>query len=95
MSQMMYLSSRSIGQANITRDYLNTIVQRGEQGEHRMPLGPIIISPDGILPSLYRQVLSLSNPKFTFTKNCEKSFRLPLLPFQYVLPCAFRTSFQS
>ena len=26
--QIMYLSSRSIGQANITRDYLNTIVQK-------------------------------------------------------------------
>ena len=46
----MYLSSRSIGQANITRDYLNSVVQ----GEHRMPLGPVIISPDGVLPSLYR-----------------------------------------
>lgn len=49
-AQVMYLSSRSIGQANITRDYLNTIVQ----GEHRMPAGPVIISPDGVLPSLYR-----------------------------------------
>lgn len=50
MIQVMYLSSRSIGQANITRDYLNSVVQ----GPHRMPIGPVIISPDGVLPSLYR-----------------------------------------
>ena len=48
----MYLSSRSIGQANITRDFINSLVQ----GEHRMPLGPVIISPHGLLPSLYRCV---------------------------------------
>lgn len=46
----MYLSSRSVGQANITRDYINTLVQ----GRHRMPVGPVIISPHGLLPSLYR-----------------------------------------
>jgi phosphatidate phosphatase PAH1 len=49
-SQVMYLSSRSIGQANITRDFINSLVQGG----HRMPLGPVIISPHGLLPSLYR-----------------------------------------
>lgn len=27
------------------------------QGKHRMPLGPVIISPDGILPSLYREMI--------------------------------------
>ncbi|GIL98474.1 hypothetical protein Vretimale_3799 [Volvox reticuliferus] len=50
---IMYLSSRSIGQANITRDFINTLVQ----GEHRMPLGPVIISPHGLLPSLYREMI--------------------------------------
>eukprot|EP00967_Tisochrysis_lutea_P076629 scaffold103760_cov15-Tisochrysis_lutea.AAC.1 len=49
----MYLSSRSVGQANITRDYINTLVQ----GRHRMPVGPVIISPHGLLPSLYRWVV--------------------------------------
>ncbi|KAG2451546.1 hypothetical protein HYH02_004144 [Chlamydomonas schloesseri] len=50
---IMYLSSRSIGQANITRDFINSLVQ----GEHRMPLGPVIISPHGLLPSLYREMI--------------------------------------
>ncbi|GFH11486.1 LNS2 domain-containing protein [Haematococcus lacustris] len=49
----MYLSSRSISQANITRDYINSLVQ----GKHRMPLGPVIISPHGLLPSLYREMI--------------------------------------
>jgi len=52
---MMYLSSRSVGQANITRDYINTLVQ----GRHRMPVGPVIISPHGLLPSLYRWALEV------------------------------------
>lgn len=51
--QLMYLSSRSISQASITRDYLATLVQ----GEFRMPVGPVIISPHGLLPSLYRWAL--------------------------------------
>jgi phosphatidate phosphatase LPIN len=48
--QIMFLSSRAIAQANITREYLHTLVQGG----YRMPLGPVIISPHGLLPSLYR-----------------------------------------
>eukprot|EP00798_Chlamydomonas_sp_ICE-L_P016304 gene16304-22491_t len=51
--QVMYLSSRAITQANITRGYINTLVQ----GAHRMPIGPVIISPHGLLPSLYREVI--------------------------------------
>lgn len=48
--EIMYLSARAIGQANITRDYLHTLVQNG----YKMPSGPVIISPHGLLPSLYR-----------------------------------------
>lgn len=51
--QVMYLSSRSISQASITRDFINTLVQ----GSHRMPIGPVIISPHGLIPSLYREMI--------------------------------------
>lgn len=51
--QVMYLSSRAISQANITREYLHSLVQGG----HRMPTGPVIISPHGLLPSLYREMI--------------------------------------
>lgn len=44
------LPFRAIAQANITREYLHSLVQDG----HKMPSGPVIISPHGLLPSLYR-----------------------------------------
>ncbi len=40
-------------QATLTRDYLNTLDQHG----HRMPAGPVIISPQGLIPSLYREMV--------------------------------------
>jgi hypothetical protein len=49
----IYLSSRSIGQAGLTRDYL----QRLHVDEHKLPLGPVIISPDGLVPALYREMV--------------------------------------
>ncbi len=51
---LLYLSSRSIAQAASTRDFLFSIVQ---EGGVRMPAGPVIISPQGLLPSLYREVI--------------------------------------
>lgn len=50
----MFLSSRAIAQASATRDYLHTLNQDGET----LPAGPVIISPDGLFPSLYRELVS-------------------------------------
>lgn len=50
---LLFLSSRSIAQASITRDYLHSLEQDGAY----MPQGPVIISPDGLFPSLYREVV--------------------------------------
>jgi phosphatidate phosphatase PAH1 len=50
---VMYLSARSIGQASVTRDFLFNLDQNGA----KLPLGPVIISPDGILPSLFREMI--------------------------------------
>ena len=50
----MFLSSRAIAQASATRDYLHTLNQDGET----LPSGPVIISPDGLFPSLYRELVS-------------------------------------
>ncbi|KAI9315515.1 Lipin/Ned1/Smp2-domain-containing protein [Dichotomocladium elegans] len=49
----MYLTSRAIGQADTTRDYLKKIVQ----GEHQLPDGPVIMSPDRLFTSLHREVI--------------------------------------
>jgi len=61
---VVYLSSRSIGQASRTRDYLMNVIQDGEY----LPYGPVLISPDGIFPSLYREVV-LKRPH-EFKINC-------------------------
>mmetsp|Transcript_977 Transcript_977/g.2211 ORF Transcript_977/g.2211 Transcript_977/m.2211 type:complete len:873 (-) Transcript_977:722-3340(-) len=50
---VMYLSARSIGQATVTRDFLFNLDQNGA----KLPEGPVIISPDGILPSLFREMI--------------------------------------
>ncbi|KAE8224757.1 hypothetical protein CF319_g2389 [Tilletia indica] len=50
---MMYLTSRAIGQADVTRDYLKNINQNG----YRLPEGPVIMSPDRLIASLHREVI--------------------------------------
>ncbi len=50
---VMYLSSRAIAQASLTRDFLHKLNQDGKT----LPQGPVVISPDGLLPSLYREVV--------------------------------------
>mmetsp|Transcript_11396 Transcript_11396/g.28918 ORF Transcript_11396/g.28918 Transcript_11396/m.28918 type:complete len:766 (+) Transcript_11396:371-2668(+) len=51
---LLYLSARSIGQASLTRDFLFKLTQ---DGGHKLPSGPVMISPDGILPSLFREMI--------------------------------------
>jgi len=50
---IMYLTSRSIGQADTTRTYLSNIVQ---EGGHRLPRGPVILSPDRTIAALRREI---------------------------------------
>lgn len=49
---IMYLTSRSVGQADTTRGYLAGIVQEG----YRLPRGPTILSPDRTMAALRREV---------------------------------------
>ncbi|KAK4503441.1 hypothetical protein PRZ48_004356 [Zasmidium cellare] len=48
----LYLTSRSVGQADTTRAYLNGVVQEG----YRLPKGPVILSPDRTIAALRREV---------------------------------------
>ncbi len=48
--KIMYLTSRAIGQADSTRDYLKGI----SQGNYQLPDGPVIMSPDRLMASLHR-----------------------------------------
>jgi len=49
---IMYLTSRSVGQSDTTRAYLSNIVQDG----FRLPRGPTILSPDRTFTALRREV---------------------------------------
>ena len=49
---MFYLTSRSVGQADTTRAYLNGVVQDG----YKLPKGPVIMSPDRTIASLRREI---------------------------------------
>jgi phosphatidate phosphatase LPIN len=49
---IMYLTSRSVGQSDTTRAYLAGIVQDG----YKMPPGPTILSPDRTMAALRREV---------------------------------------
>ncbi|KAG5300602.1 nuclear elongation and deformation protein [Histoplasma ohiense] len=49
---LMYLTSRSTGQADTTRTYLNGIVQEG----YKLPKGPVIMSPDRTIAALRREI---------------------------------------
>ncbi|KAD2805876.1 hypothetical protein E3N88_39253 [Mikania micrantha] len=51
--QMLYLSARAISQASITRQFLFNLKQDGKA----LPDGPVVISPDGLFPSLFREVI--------------------------------------
>lgn len=50
---IMYLTARSTGQADSTRSYLRSIVQNG----NRLPVGPVILSPDRTIAALRREVI--------------------------------------
>ncbi|CAO3616538.1 unnamed protein product [Mucor hiemalis] len=49
----LYLTSRAIGQADYTRDYLKKILQNNYQ----LPDGPVVMSPDRLFTSLHREVI--------------------------------------
>ncbi|TDL29651.1 LNS2-domain-containing protein [Rickenella mellea] len=51
--KIMYLTSRAIGQADSTRDYLKGI----NQNNYQLPEGPVIMSPDRLMASLHREVI--------------------------------------
>ena len=49
---IMYLTSRSVGQADTTRAYLAGVSQEG----YRLPRGPTILSPDRTMAALRREI---------------------------------------
>lgn len=50
---IFYLTSRSVGLADTTRNYISTVVQ---DGGYRLPRGPVIMSPDRTVAALRREI---------------------------------------
>ncbi|XP_077213369.1 phosphatidate phosphatase PAH2-like isoform X2 [Tasmannia lanceolata] len=58
--QLLFLSARAIAQANLTRHFLFNLKQDGKA----LPDGPVVISPDGLFPSLFREVIRRAPHEF-------------------------------
>lgn len=58
--QLLFLSARAIAQAYLTRQFLVNVKQDGKA----LPDGPVVISPDGLFPSLYREVIRRAPHEF-------------------------------
>jgi phosphatidate phosphatase LPIN len=50
---IMYLTARSVGQADSTRSYLKSV----DQNRYKLPEGPVILSPDRTMAALHREVI--------------------------------------
>ncbi|EDQ86943.1 uncharacterized protein MONBRDRAFT_33582 [Monosiga brevicollis MX1] len=59
----LYLSSRSISQSMGTREYLRNIIQ----DTHKLPDGPILLSPSSLFKSLHREVILRRPEEFKIT----------------------------
>ncbi|PIA12750.1 LNS2-domain-containing protein [Coemansia reversa NRRL 1564] len=51
--EILYLTSRAIGQADGTRYFLSNV----KQGAYKLPLGPLLLSPDRLFTSFHREVI--------------------------------------
>ncbi|KAJ2452633.1 lipin Ned1 [Coemansia sp. RSA 2336] len=51
--EILYLTSRAIGQADGTRYFINNV----KQGSYKLPLGPLLLSPDRLFTSFHREVI--------------------------------------
>ncbi|ELR23354.1 lipin, Nterminal containing protein [Acanthamoeba castellanii str. Neff] len=58
--RILYVSSRSIGQANLTRGYISAL----RQEDVSLPEGPVFTSPNGLIRSVHREVIRRNPEEF-------------------------------
>lgn len=58
--KFVYLSSRAIGQANMTKSYLDQVEQQGL----RLPHGPVLLSPNSLFNAFKREVVYRNPEEF-------------------------------
>ncbi|KAI8340548.1 Lipin/Ned1/Smp2-domain-containing protein [Chlamydoabsidia padenii] len=67
--QFLYLTSRAIGQADYTREYLKGVMQN----DYQLPDGPVLMSPDRLFTSFHREVI-IRKPE-VFKMGCLRDVR--------------------
>ncbi|KAJ1501053.1 hypothetical protein HMI55_001671 [Coelomomyces lativittatus] len=77
--QLLYLTSRAIGQAQFTRNYLNKV----EQGQYQLPDGPVFLSPDRLLAAFTREVIQRRPEEFKIAclRDIRSLFHTEINPF--------------
>lgn len=77
--QIIYLSSRAIGQAQYTRNYLEKV----EQGQFQLPDGPMLLSPDRLMAAFTREVIQRRPEEFKIAclREIQFLFRTKSNPF--------------
>ncbi|XP_010543338.1 PREDICTED: phosphatidate phosphatase PAH1 [Tarenaya hassleriana] len=77
--QLLFLSARAIVQAYLTRSFLVNLKQDGKA----LPNGPVVISPDGLFPALYREVIRRAPHEFKIAclEDIRKLFPTDYNPF--------------
>ncbi|KAM1798514.1 hypothetical protein ACFX12_032575 [Malus domestica] len=77
--QLLFLSARAIVQAYLTRSFLLNLKQDGKA----LPNGPVVISPDGLFPSLFREVVRRAPHEFKIAclEDIKKLFPADYNPF--------------
>lgn len=75
----LYLTSRAIGQAGSTRDYLAKV----EQDQYQLPVGPILLSPDRLVQAFTREVIQRRPQDFKMSclKDVKRMFGEGATPF--------------
>jgi len=78
--RVMYLTSRAIGQANLTRAYIKALRQTGGAS---LPHGPLIMSPDRLVKSLKREVIYRRPQEFKILalRDIRRLFAMTVQPF--------------
>jgi len=57
---IMYLSARAIGQATITKDYLQSV----KQGDVTLPDGPLFLNPESLIHAFRKEVIDRNPEEF-------------------------------
>ncbi|EUB60940.1 Phosphatidate phosphatase LPIN2 [Echinococcus granulosus] len=68
--KFIYLSARAIGEANLTRGYIDQVCQRGK---YHLPGGPILLSPTSLLDAFHLEVIARTPELFKI--ECLKEVR--------------------